>query len=462
MKKVASLPLDIITTNVIDVTNMTNLTCTCCTTKEMAVSRCCTCHNLLCNNCNSAHQYMRCFENHKVIMLEELKVSGKKIPIHKTLMCEVHSNEAVSSYCVTCQQLVCAECMKSEHRTPVHHCDTISDAEMRVKQELENLLGEGKAKVEVLLQASTDLDGSLGELANQRSTAKDLINETYQSYKAVLEKCRDEALSELNELYHERELKVMDMTHRVGKDISLVEDACKFTSRLLENGNIMEIMYLKKIVSTQLLNLINNTPKPEKNYSIEFESDFEKFEQTIKNVFGQFRTESTSQSPKGGSPLSLVPLSLNGTGNINLTNGCASSLTNSSPISMPTSMQSSFDGDLQNNLPGFALSHGVLSPDSPPVATVANSLGGFSSIAEYNLQQLASLAEKVDMGEPVVNIGHNHGAPNPSSAPSPTPSFTLADLFTGDITSANTAYHNLQALAKLGLNASGIFLKIYI
>lgn len=392
-------------------------------------------------------------------MLEDLKASGKKIPIHKTLMCETHSNETVTNFCVTCQQVVCIECTKSDHRSPLHHCDSITDAEIRVKQELENLLTEGKAKVEVLMQASTDIESSLGELANQRSSAKDLINETYQSYKAVLEKCRDEALKELNELYHERELKVMDTTHRVGKDISMLEDACKFTSRLLENGNIMEVMYLKKLVSTQLLNLINNTPKPEKIYSLEFESDFEKFEQTIKSVFGQFRTESTAHNTKSSSPLSIVPnipINLNGTGNLNMTNGCPSSLTNSSPISMPTSMQSSFDGDIQSNLPGFAaLSHGVLSPDSPPVATVANSLQGFTSIAEYNLQQLASLAEKVDMVEPVVNISHNHGAPNPSSAPSPTPSFTLADLFTGDLTQANTAYHNLQALAKLGLNTTG-------
>lgn len=360
LKKAASLPLDIISTNVMDVSNMSSLTCTCCTTKEVAISRCCTCHNLLCNNCNSAHQYMRCFENHKVINLEDLKASGKKIPIHKALMCEMHSDETVTNFCVTCQQVVCVECMKSDHRSPLHHCDSITDAEIRVKQELENLLTEGKAKVEVLMQASTDIDNSLGELANQRSSAKDLINETYQSYKAVLEKCRDEALTELNELYHERELKVMDTTHRVGKDITMLEDACKFTARLLENGNIMEVMYLKKLVSTQLLNLINNTPKPEKVYSLEFESDFEKFEQTIKSVFGSFRTESTAQiNSKSSSPLSIVanvPLSLNGTGNLNMTNGCPSSLTNSSPISMPTSMQSSFDGDLQNNLPGIYFS----------------------------------------------------------------------------------------------------------
>lgn len=411
---------------------------------------------------------MRCFENHKVIMLDELKVSGKKIPIHKTLMCDTHTTEALSFYCGTCQQLVCTECTKTDHRTPLHLCDTITDAETRVKQELESLLGEGKAKVDVLMQASTDLEGSLGELAHQRSTARDLINESYQSYKAVLERCRDGALSELNELYHDRELKLMDMSHRIGKDVNLVEDACKFTARLLENGNTMEIMYLKKCVSTQLLNLINNTPKPEKSYSIEFETDYDKFEQTVKGAFGQFNTESSS-SPKGRSPLSVmlppVSLTMNGTGGtMSLTNGCASSLNNSSPISLPTSMQSSFDGDLQSSLPpGFAgLSQGVLSPDSPPGVAVAaaaaaaaatNAIPGFTSIAEYNLQQLASLAEKVDMTDPVMGI--THGAANPSTAPSPTPSFTLADLLTGDPSTVNTAYHNLQALAKLGLNSTG-------
>lgn len=412
---------------------------------------------------------MRCFENHKVIMLDELKVSGKKIPIHKTLMCDTHTTEALSFYCGTCQQLVCTECTKTEHRTPLHLCDTITDAELRVKQELESLLGEGKAKVDVLMQASTDLEGSLGELAHQRSTARDLINESYQSYKAVLERCRDGALSELNELYHDRELKLMDMSHRIGKDVNLVEDACKFTARLLENGNTMEIMYLKKCVSTQLLNLINNTPKPEKSYSIEFETDYDKFEQTVKGAFGQFNTESSSSSPKGRSPLSVVlpvSLTMNGTGGaMSLTNGCASSLNNSSPISLPTSMQSSFDGDLQSGLPGFAgLSQGVLSPDSPPGVAVAaaaaaaaatNAIPGFTSIAEYNLQQLASLAEKVDMTDPVMGITHGHTAANPSTAPSPTPSFTLADLLTGDPSTVNTAYHNLQALAKLGLNSTG-------
>lgn len=72
----------------------------------------------------------------------------------------------------------------------------------------------------------------------------------------MLEKCRDNFVRELNELYHDRELKIMEKSERVGKNISLLEDACKFSQRLLDNGTIAEIMYLRKTVGNQLLNLI--------------------------------------------------------------------------------------------------------------------------------------------------------------------------------------------------------------
>jgi hypothetical protein len=61
-----------------------------------------------------------------------------------------------------------------------------------------------------------------------------------------------------------------------------IDDACKFTSQLLEHGNSVEILSLKRVVGAQLLHLINNTPKPEVNTSIEFETDIKKFEAAVK------------------------------------------------------------------------------------------------------------------------------------------------------------------------------------
>lgn len=420
MKKLSALPIDVTKTNISDVSNSSVLHCTSCTAKEVAVSRCCTCHNLLCTSCNTAHVLMRCFESHKVISLEDLRKDGKQIIVHKPLTCDTHPGENVVYYCNTCHTPACTDCAKDHNPSSGHQRDGILEFEIRVRQDLETLLTESKAKLEQLNKASGELNNSLEELAHQRSAARDLINETYQSYKAVLEKCRDDAIKELNQLHHERELKVMDMTEQVGKGINMLEDACKFTARLLENGTVTEIMYLRKIVGSQLFNLISNTPKKEKTYSIEFQSDFNEFEKVIKSAFGKFITENSKENHAPTN--NLPPLTINGHG-VSLTNG--TSLTNSSPVSLPTSMQSSFDGDLAASLQGLTMAQ---SPPIPPVS--GNALQGFSSMAEYNIAALASLAE------------------NSSTATSPSPPFTLAELLTND-----TAYKNLASLAKLGFNS---------
>ncbi|XP_030759942.1 LOW QUALITY PROTEIN: brain tumor protein-like [Sitophilus oryzae] len=423
LKKVAALPLDVTKTNVSDVSHSVNPTCTSCTAKEIAKSRCNTCHNLLCNNCDSAHHYMRCFESHKVVALEDMRKDGIKITIHKPLECDLHSGENIIYNCAACNSLICGQCAKAEHKG--HPTEGIADSELRVRQDMENLLAKSKEKVEGLMKCSSGLDGNMEELAHQRSSAKDLINETYQSYKAVLEKCKDEALEELNRLYHDRELKIMKQSDELGKTIENFEDACKYTSKLLETGTVLEMMYLRKVVASRLLALNSNISKTEGTFAIEFKSDFANFEKVIKEHFGTFITEATITTPPP-TPTKrlpdLAPLNINGVISKTV------ALTNGTSIALPTTIQSNFEGDLTNNLQTFAQ---ISSPPLPHVSSTPN-LQGFSSIAEFNLAQLATLAETTN-----------------SAATSPTPQFNLADLLTND-----TAYKNLASLAKLGLNGS--------
>ncbi len=67
---VASLPQDHVMGNMMDMTAIEEMQiiCTSCKAKEKAVARCSDCANFLCPNCVTAHQYMRCFENHKVLV----------------------------------------------------------------------------------------------------------------------------------------------------------------------------------------------------------------------------------------------------------------------------------------------------------------------------------------------------------------------------------------------------------
>lgn len=103
----------------------------------------------------------------------------------------------------------------------------------------------------------------------------------------MLEKRRDDLLDDLKKLHSVRELEIMELFHNIEKTGNRMGDACKFASRLVELGNAAEILTLKKVVGTQLLNLINNTPKPEVNTALEFETNVEKFSEAVKVIIFQ-------------------------------------------------------------------------------------------------------------------------------------------------------------------------------
>jgi len=98
-------------------------------------------------------------------------------------------------------------------------------------------------------------------------------------------------LQELEEMHSSQELAVMEMFHNVEKTIEKIEDGCKFTERILKNGNSLQMILMKKHITSQLLSLINNAPKPEVNINMEFHTDSHIFQEAIKCSFGSFQKE---------------------------------------------------------------------------------------------------------------------------------------------------------------------------
>lgn len=445
------------------------LACTSCKSKETAISRCNDCANFLCASCDNAHQYMRCFEAHEVMKLDDLRESPEKVAIHKPLYCSVHTSENLKYYCFSCQTPVCNDCLIADHKGAEHQYETISEAEKPMRAEIDRYMKDAKAKIAYCDQATNNLNSSLSELQNQTDTARDLINESYQSFKAVLDKCRENAIKELDTLHDARELKIMELLHGVEKSVDEIDGACKFTEKVLNQANGPELLSLKKMICNQFANLIQSTPKVDVNFSLEFHTNFEKFELMAQDKFGRFRTEASSPSPKESTPpptLPGMPILINNksqhqNGNCSNSQGTMTgSVTASSPISLPQSMQSSFDGDISTIGNGFMLPPNVLTPDPPSPLLPSgsqqqqqhqqqlqhshnstqqtignNTMPGMASIVEYNLHRLANLADNSNdivsdaIVPPIVTTGN----------------ITIADLISGD-----TAMNNLQALAKLG------------
>ena len=442
----ASLPSDYVLTNILDVSAMDqSVVCTCCKSKEPAVARCTDCSHFLCSNCNSAHEFMRCFENHRVVPFDALRSSKEKSAVHKPIFCARHAGESLKFYCCECEVGACTECLTVDHKVGEHRCERIVDVEPNLRAELRNFIVEANARAATAGSASARLDDALGDLQRQRDEAEGVINEAYHAYKAALERCREKALEELERLHKERELKVMDLFDRVDKTVQRIDCACKFAARLLRRGDGTEIVMLKKTVASQFARLLEGAPEFDVDYSLEFVTKMDNFEAISEDTFGTFRTEATraDERKRASESSAIVSVTSN-------SHSPAVSVTNA-PVfdDYPMGGVRRVTGVGVGGIVGVS---GVPSIGVPGVAGVANAgviTGGMNSVqgvgggvpvmpsmVEYNLQQLASIAEK--------------DVPPPPHA-SPAPTFTLAELLAGDLNSPQ-AYNNLQALAKLGLN----------
>lgn len=75
-----------------------------------------------------------------------------------------------------------------DHKPPSHQHERIVDLETKHVDDLNNLISESKGKIKFCEDASRNLENALSDLQTHRDDAKDLIQETFQSYKAILEK----------------------------------------------------------------------------------------------------------------------------------------------------------------------------------------------------------------------------------------------------------------------------------
>lgn len=82
--------------------------------------------------------------------------------------------------------------------------ENLSNFEAHIKQALETMLADYKTKVnQFKVTSNTE---NIGNLYFEKSNTTNLINEFYESYKTILDKCLCDALEELNKACNENEV----------------------------------------------------------------------------------------------------------------------------------------------------------------------------------------------------------------------------------------------------------------
>jgi len=317
------------------------LNCTSCKTIEKAVARCADCAEFLCQNCVSAHQYMRCFANHHVVQFKEILQSFKKlnepilnsqqtdrrasdcsssssssstcsnsssetngsadsyritvdcaVPIHKPLFCKSHKGENLKFFCNTCQTPICTECVVSSHQQPAHCYERLSEAEIKNIEELGSLIGKTKNKIEECQGDFQLLEQYSADLEDQKKQSKEAIEETYRLYANILEKRKNELINELDEKHSSKQQAITDLHDNVQGSVDQLYEAIQFVERILKNGNSTEILMLKHLIVNQVCYLTDNLPLTDNvDANLKFLTDQKRFEKAIGDTFGRFQTQ---------------------------------------------------------------------------------------------------------------------------------------------------------------------------
>jgi len=174
----------------------------------------------------------------------------------------------------------------------VHQKSVSGDGEAMGSQsgELEFLVSRAKSRTGNLPEEVSSLSNTLGDLQEVRDNTRSLVEETYQSYRAVLEQAKNAALLELEERHNQRELAIMEKLENYDITESSLEQAIAYTDQLVSICPAGEQQQLEQQVVGRLRSLLEQLDKRPAGLqtSLAWVSDKESFNRAVMGNFGKF------------------------------------------------------------------------------------------------------------------------------------------------------------------------------
>lgn len=282
----------------------TSLNCTGCKSKDTnAVARCFDCANFLCSNCVMAHQFMHCFEGHRVLTLGELQDNKGDLPIDKPLSCIQHKGEPMEIYCRTCNSPVCKNCTNFEHKG--HDCELISESGPKQMDMLRHLVDEAKVKANNLRGSAKGMEHSSNRVQILYHKAQNEVNDTFNFYHSMLEERKGECMKELDSMYNTKQTSLNAMQTKITESIEKLYQAVEFIEKLLKHTSVSETLMFKKSVDDSVQEIINYNPDTSNQgvFDIEFVSNYQAIQVGVRNTFGYIRQSVNSNSGPKQQPI---------------------------------------------------------------------------------------------------------------------------------------------------------------
>lgn len=282
--------------------------CTGCKSKKLdAVARCVDCVNYLCSNCVMAHQFMHCFEGHRVLNLTDLKDDHKNGVItngtvtngtvtngEKAMVCPRHKSELLKYYCRTCSLPICKECCTLEHPAGIHEFEHISEAAPKHLEAITHAVQEAKAKATDIRNTLKNAEHTSSRLQVQYHKAQNEINDTFLFYRSMLDERKQELLKELESVFSAKQISLGVATQKGQEVVEQIYKTCEFVEKLNKCANVVEMLMFRKLLDGKLQSLLtyNIDQSIQSAGELEFVSNYQAIQVGVRNTFGYVRSNS--------------------------------------------------------------------------------------------------------------------------------------------------------------------------
>jgi len=249
-----------------------NFECDSCDSSDAPVNRCATCCQFLCEVCTAAHKRGRGTKTHHLMSLEEAKEEGP-IAVVRPSFCKEHEGEMHKLFCETCDEAACRDCTIIKHRD--HRCTFIKDYFAKEKDIIIKILSETKTKASTLQDAVSGVSEMKRNVQSHAEQTVQNVTNFFHDLTASLSTRCEELINEVEEL---KKAKLNSLNVQQGElemALEIVQSSVRFTEKAFKHGSEVEILNMRKQISSRLLelNTVQWQLEPCADDAVKFEAD---------------------------------------------------------------------------------------------------------------------------------------------------------------------------------------------
>ena len=226
--------------------------CESCFGRGKAVAFCRQCTEFICVECVKQHGNFRMFSDHKISMLEELKIGGaKNITFEEAPppMCPDHE-EPLKIFCFKCNRLICRDCVLYDHRE--HKSDFLKKCASQSRKTLRDSLAALRKVQADISRAEKKLNATEAQVDTQKNEVCKSLEQSFDRLKDILEQRKVELMKKASALAQEK--KDTLAAQRKGLQVAQAEiqSLVKFVEQNVENTSDQDLMGIHTQLQTKV------------------------------------------------------------------------------------------------------------------------------------------------------------------------------------------------------------------